>query len=203
MWTALVMLSLAAAQEAPPGFEHLKTSGDCTYFFQEGPSDSVPAMRAECSWSEVDLVSLRSLLGIFERYDEYIFPIVASEVREVAGSKSLVYQRHDVFWFAPREALIWMSLRDEQRGFKVSWSVAEDRALQLTKGSIRTKVNKGFWVVLPREGGGVSVSHEVHVDAGGGLPEWLVGFFRTRGFIRIMNNIRRLANETPSGHAQP
>jgi hypothetical protein len=195
MWIAFIILSLAVAQEVPPGFKHLKTSGDCAYFFQEGPDDGVPAMRAECSWPEVDPQVLRRLLGLFDQYDDYIFPIVASEIREVTKDKTLVFQRHDVFWFAPREALIWMALRDEEQGFRVRWSVADDRSFAAAKGSIKTKVNKGFWLVLPREEGGVRVSHEVHVDAGGGLPEWLVGFFRTRGFIRIMNAIRARASD--------
>jgi hypothetical protein len=133
------------------------------------------------------------MLGRYDDYSDYIFPIETSAVREVLKDKTLVFQRHKVFWLAPREALIWMSQTPLSDGFIVSWEVASDRSFLLTKGAVATAVNEGMWQVVELEGGGVRIAHEVSVDAGGGLPEWIVSFFRTRGFIRIMNNIHVLA----------
>jgi hypothetical protein len=177
MWFSFLMLTLGVAVGAPPGFEFLKTAGECAYYFQERPGDGVSVMRAECAWPEVGLVSMRSMLRRFDAYDEYIFPIEVSETREVSNGKSLVFQRHKVFGFAPRETLIWMAIKDSPPGFEVTWSAAEDRGFRLQPGAVQMRINEGFWLVAARVGGGVTIAHEVRVDAGAGCRSgWCASF---------------------------
>ena len=52
----------------------------------------------------------------------------------------------------------------------------DTKPLQLTEGAVETKVNEGFWRVTAAPLGGVRIEHQVRVDAGPGLPQWLVSF---------------------------
>ena len=189
MTMALWLLLWASALAADTDFKFLKRSGDCTYFFKQGV-DSVPAMRAECEWSDVSLEQLDAMLGRYEDYDDYIFPITTSVIRSYKDDATLLFQRHKVFGFAPRESLVWIGRYPVVDGFEIRWSRATEHPLLVSPGAVETTVNEGFWRVVERVDGGVRIEHQVRVEAGAGLPKWLVSFFRTQGFIRIMGTVR-------------
>lgn len=185
LWVGFVWSALASDAE----FELLKQSEDCSYYFKEG-GDSVPSMKAVCEWTDVSIDQLDVLLQRYEQYDDLIFPIAVSQIRSTRPDATLLFQRHKVFAFAPRESLVWIRRSAAEDGFEVRWRQADDQSLTLTDGAVETKVNEGFWRVLPSSEGGVRIEHQVRVDAGPGLPQWLVSFFRTQGFIRIMHSVR-------------
>lgn len=150
------------------------------------------AMRADCEWADVDARHLANLLGQFERYSEFVFPIAVARVEREEGERTLIYQRQELFGIADREVLLWMEQQPVDEGVRFSWTTASELPLDLRSGSVRTPRNEGFWEVAAREGGGTRVVHEIALDAGGAIPRWIVNLVRTRSFVRIMTDVRAL-----------
>lgn len=189
------MLLFVAAAFASDGFALERADGDCAVY-RRARSESAPtAMRAVCTWSEVDPARLGGMLADFDRYDALIWVVDASEVRQRDGDRALVYQLQQMWGMADREVLLWARTEAVDGGSRHCWTTAPDEPLALRKGAIRTPVNEGCWEVRANpEGPGARVTHEIAVDAGGTpLPEWLVRFARTRGFARVMADVRAAA----------
>ncbi|MEM6930113.1 MAG: hypothetical protein AAF602_24450, partial [Myxococcota bacterium] len=123
-------------------------------------------------------------------YERLIFALVESEVREQTEDRLLVYQRQSVFGISDREVLLWVTIDESPERTLVSWRAASELSLTLRKGAIRSPRNDGYWRVEPRTGGGARVTHRVGVDAGGSIPLWIVRLVRTRGFVRVLRDVR-------------
>lgn len=197
MWGCLLSSTILLAAEE--GFEPVKTVHDCELSSRPREHPAGSAMRADCEWPEVDPRALVGLMADLDAYDELVFALVESEVRERRDDRLLVYQRQSVFGISDREVLLWVSIDDTPQTTMVSWRQADDEPLVLRKGAIRTPRNEGFWQVTPREGGGARVVHQVGVDAGGRIPEWIVRLVRTRGFARVMKEVRARGAAASSG----
>jgi hypothetical protein len=156
-------------------------------------------MRAECLWPEVPFDHLDQMMSRFDAYDTYIWPVTKSEIRRLdEAGRSLVYQRQHIFGISDREVLLWMHKETpELHTVRIGWTTASNEPLELDKGSIRTPRNEGFWELKRQEPEGVSVTHEIGMDAGGRIPRWLLNMVRTRGFISVMSDVRALAGKKP------
>ena len=150
------------------------------------------AMRADCSWPDVDPVRLVDLLSHYEGYPDLVFPIDEARVVREEADRSLVYQRQSMIGIADREVLLWIGRADAGAATTFSWSVAADEPLDLRPGAIRTPKNTGYWSVEPLDGGS-HVVHEIAMDAGGSIPAWIVNLVRTRSFAKIMSDVRACA----------
>ncbi|MBX2798286.1 MAG: hypothetical protein KTR31_11470 [Myxococcales bacterium] len=187
-----VWMAMTAAL-AGDGFDHVRDSAGCAIFMRPKAVSGVAAMRAVCDWPDVDPERLTDLLSQFHRYSDYVFAIDVSRVeRTEADGRKLIYQRQEMFGISDREVLLWMRATPRGGGTRFSWTVASDEPLQLRKGAIRTPKNDGFWEVMPREGGGARVVHEIAMDGGGSIPQWLINLVRTRGFARVMSDVRQI-----------
>lgn len=90
--------------------------------------------------------------------------------------------------------LLWAWSEPYGEGRQHCWTTAVGEPLELREGAIRTPVNEGCWQVTPTVDG-VKVVHQIAVDAGGTpLPAWLVRFAQTRGFARVMDEVRASAS---------
>jgi len=193
VWPSL--LFALAAQAADDGFTYVRDSHECRLESRPKSHASGSAMRAICEWPEVDPEVLGDLMADLDGYEELIFALVQSEVRERRDGRRLVYQRQSVFGISDREVLLWATISRDDGATTVRWSTADEVPLALDDGSIRTPRNEGYWRVEPREGGGARVVHEIGVDAGGRIPDWIVKLVRNRGFMRVMKDVRSKAVE--------
>jgi hypothetical protein len=192
----MMVLSLALAAGADDrGFEPVRTTSGCAISMRPESHREGAAMRAECHWPEVAPERLVDLLSAYERYSEFVFPVAeARVVRTAADGRALVYQRQAMFGIADREVLLWMWREDHpDTTVRFSWTTAAEEPLELLPGAVRTPRNEGHWQVAPDPAGGSAVVHEVAVDAGGSIPRWLVALVRTRGFARVMTDVRSAA----------
>lgn len=189
-------LTAAAFAPLPEGFVEVRTSGDCRIAQREATESGPLAMRADCSWPEVSPDRLITLLGRFDAYSEFIWPIKEARVVRTEADRALVYQRQHITGLADREVLLWMSQQDlPPSGRRYQWTAASDQPLTLQPGAVRTPRNDGLWQVQPAEGGGAQVVHQIAVEAGGpALPRWLLTWIRTRGFLAVMADVRRAAS---------
>lgn len=184
----LLALSIAAA-ETPP-FEVLRDWNDCTLYKREKSEGRPSAMRAECTWNDIDVALLSRRLGDFTAYDELIWAIDASEVRRTEGDRSLVYQLQKIPFINDREVLLWAEAEPLERGGVLArWTTAANQPLVARKGTVRTPHNVGYWRVEPTEAG-AKVVHEIEIDAGGvPLPGWLLREIQKRGFGRLLDEV--------------
>lgn len=177
------------------GFEAVKVKDDCAIESRARTHPDGGAMRAKCAWPEVDPAVLGRMMADLSRYEDYVFVLTESEVRKRVDERQLVYQRQEVFGLSDREVLLWAVVDRSSHGVQVSWTTANDEPLVIDKRSIRTPRNEGYWRIMARPEGGTTVVHEIGVDAGGRIPQWIVRIVRNQSFIRVMNDIRGLASE--------
>jgi hypothetical protein len=188
------MLPLALALTASAddgGFERVRESSGCGISMRPESHPEGAAMRAECRWPEVPATRLVDMLSVYERYPDFVYPITEARVVRYEPGRVLVYQRQSMFGIADREVLLWMWREDRpDEATRFAWTTASEQPLELRPGSVRTPRNVGYWEVAADPSGGSTVVHEIALDAGGSIPRWLVALVRTRGFARIMEDVR-------------
>lgn len=191
MWIPWVTAALAADD----GFAYVRDAAGCRVWMRPETHPEGAAMRAECHWAEVDPGVVAAMITDSARYSEFVYPIAETRVeRRTPDGRELVYQRQQVFGLADREVLLWMWREDHDDGaVRMAWTTAADQPLAVAPGAVRTPKNVGFWEVGPDPAGGAHVVHEIALDAGGSVPRWLVSLVRTRGFARLMEDMRRIA----------
>lgn len=190
----LLLPTAAGAGPEPDGFDHVRDTAGCSISMRPESHPQGAAMRAICSWPEVEPVRFGGLIQDYDRYSEFLFPISVSRTERQEGERALVYQRQRVPGIADREVLLWMSASAlPEGGVRVSWTTASEVPLPLDRGTVRTPKNEGFWQVSPQPAGGSHVVHEIALDAGGSVPRWLVNLVRSTGFARLMQQVRTFA----------
>ena len=184
------MIWAIAASAAEDGFAWVRDASGCTISMRPETHPSGAAMRADCRWPDVDTGRLIGVIGEYDRYQEFVSPVDVARIERVDGARTLVYQRQHMMGIADREVLLWMWREQEGEGVRVSWTTATDEPMAVAPGAVRTPKNVGYWEVVPDPSGGARVVHEIQLDAGGSIPRWLVNLVRTRGFARIMQDVR-------------
>jgi hypothetical protein len=163
----------------------------CVVESREATATSKSAMRGTCTWPEVRPEKLVAMLGQFDRYEEFISPIADARIERIDENRALVYQRHEYFGIADREMLLWMTAVPREGGTSFEWTTASEQPLALDSGSVRTIRNEGRWTVSTLPSGGARVVHEISLDPGGSIPGWVVRLARSRGFARILGEVRQ------------
>ncbi|MCB9691427.1 MAG: hypothetical protein H6736_06410 [Alphaproteobacteria bacterium] len=194
-----MVLALLLTAHADDSFTLMKETEACTIRKREKTETQGAAMWARCRWPELEPAVVRGMLTDLTRYDEWIWPIGESRVEREDAGRKLVYQRQHIFGLSDREVLLWVTVDDRPELAKVAWTAANDQPLVLADGAVRTPRNTGFWTIGPNpDGPGTEVVHQIELDAGGlPLPQWLVRAIQTRGFHRILTDIRGLAATQP------
>jgi hypothetical protein len=200
MGSVAIGLALAApawagsgdAVASDDGFEPLREAAGCVYTSRPKDHPDGSAMRAVCTWDDVSADQLRQKLGDFDAYEQTIWVVDESEVRKTVSDRQLVYQLQKLWGLNDREVLLWAWSEDLEDGQRFAWTTASEEPLPERKGAIRTPKNEGFWEVRDApDGKGAVVTHQIAVDAGGvPLPGWLLRWIRTRGFARVMDEVR-------------
>jgi hypothetical protein len=194
----LLLLSAQASTEPPAGFSPVREAAGCSISMRDESHPLGVAMRAVCSWPEVEPAAFGDIIQAYERYPEFVFPVTIARVERQEAERALVYQRQHVLGISDREVLLWMSREPlPGGGVRVTWTTASDEPLQMAPGTVRTPKNAGYWEVVPDPRGGSQVIHQIEMDAGGSVPRWLVNLVRSSGFARLMGQIRDYAAELP------
>ncbi len=189
----MLVASLMAFFADPP-FPTVGRTEHCELRKRPKTDERGAAMWARCVWPGIDPTRVRTRLLELDRYAEWIWPIAESRILREESGRLLVYQRQEVWALADREVLLWVRPQRASDMVVVSWEAASELPLRLQPGSVRTPRNTGFWAVRPA-GDGVEVVHQIELDAGGlPLPRWLVRAIQTRGFARILRDLREASS---------
>jgi len=170
----------------------------CVFEHRPETSPDGAAMRATCTWPDVAPDPLAAMLSQYEQYPSFVWAIDAAQIRRVEGARALVYQAQRLPGIADREVMLWITKEELDPGVRFSWSVASDVLWAPSEGNIATPKNTGSWTVRPAAGGGSEVVHEIAVDAGGQIPRWVLALVRTRGFMKVLADVRAAAMGAPS-----
>jgi hypothetical protein len=176
----------------------VRESDGCVFEHRAEGSPDGAAMRATCTWPDVAPDPLVAMLSQYEQYPSFVWAIDAAQIRRVEGARALVYQAQRLPGIADREVMLWITKEELEPGVRFSWSVASDVLWKPSEGNIATPKNTGSWTVRPAPGGGSEVVHEIAVDAGGQIPRWVVALVRTRGFVKVLEDVRAAAVAAPS-----
>jgi len=186
----LVLAGIATVLAADDGFVADGEHDGCVLESRPGSHPEGSAKRATCTWPDVDPAKLVGLLSAYDRYDEFVFPIVEARIVRQEADRTLVYQRHHYFGISDREVLLWIRSVPRDGGTSFEWVAANELPLVLEPGNVRTIRNDGRWFVAPDGQGGSKVIHQVSIDPGGSIPGWISALAGTRGFARILSDVR-------------
>lgn len=189
----LLLWLVASAGADDRGFEPVREDAGCRIAMRPESHPERAAMRADCVWPEVDAAALVARLADYPAYPELVFPIDEARVVREEPGRTLIWQRQSMIGIADREVLLWMRREERDGGVAFAWQTAAEEPLTLAPGAVRVPRNEGYWWVGPHPGGGVAVVHEIAMDAGGAIPKWVVNLVRSRGFARVMSDVRTLA----------
>jgi hypothetical protein len=78
------------------------------------------------------------------------------------------------------------------RGFlKARWTVSE-AGPEPVEGIVRVRVNDGYWLLRPRDGGArTQLTYYLYTDPGGSVPRWLVNQANRSSVPEIVRALRR------------
>lgn len=178
----MLTLLIGAALAAPQGYTVTKTTDDgCELSLGEPEADGVVPMRAECTWTDVDLATFERKLGDWAGHDEIFEVVVDSTVQQTDGDRALVYQKHRSKGISDREILLWMKHDTIDDWERYAWTRATGEALEVADGNVAAARSDGYWQAKAAPGGGIVVVHWLAYDPGGSVPGFLVRWFQTSG----------------------
>ncbi len=181
---------VSAALAAPAGFRQISEAVGCKIWL--GPADAagVAPMSAECVWPEVNAAKLGARLARVDGFGDLVFAIVAEKIVRVDGARTLVHQVQSAPVIADREVLLWMTTSHVGDCWRTAWKTAAEESLTLASGRVRTARNDGAWEVCVEPTGGARVVHDIWLDPGGSVPNWLVRRFQSGGLTDVLTAVR-------------
>jgi hypothetical protein len=89
------------------------------------------------------------------------------------------------------------------KGFlKVSWTATSEHALPEKDDVVRVKINDGFWMLEPREGGKKTfATYYLYTDPGGSVPKWLVNKANSTAVPNVFSAIRKVVADGRAAQA--
>ena len=190
------LLFAAFAQAQEPTYQPVRTAADCVLEARQKDSATGAALRATCTWADVDPHTLGEMVRTYDQYTEWLWPLKACRVVREEEGRTLVYQLQKIAPLAEREVLLWMTQTHDGPTTYVAWSAANEEPLTSRSGAVRTPVNSGVWSIQPDPAGGSRVIHQIEVDAGGlPVPGFLMDWIRQRGLISILKDVRKQASQ--------
>lgn len=84
--------------------------------------------------------------------------------------------------------------KDGRGFFKVTWSAASHPSRPESEDLVRVKVNDGYWLIEPRDGGKSSfATYYVFTDPGGSLPRFIVNKANESAVPNVFRAVRKAA----------
>jgi hypothetical protein len=109
------------------------------------------------------------------------YVVEAKVLKRAEGDKEvLLYSRLDMPLVSGRDYIIKLvdesDWKDGKGSLKVSWSAVDDQddLAPVKAGIVRIRVNDGYWILEPREGGTKTfATYYVYTSPGGSIPDWI------------------------------
>ena len=193
---ALSVLLCVSLGSAPPAWEQVASSDGITVFSRTRDDSAIPEVKAE---AVVDAPPA-AVWEVVRDYEAQTRTMPYTEVARVlsreAGDKSLLLYTVIKAPLAARRDLT-VRITDESQwqggqGFlKARWSASETGPAPVD-GIVRVRLNDGYWLLRPREGGArTHVTYYLYTDPGGSVPRWIVNQANRSSLPEIVRALRR------------
>ena len=201
--SVLLCLSLASA---PPAWEQVASSDGIAVFARTREGSAIAEVKAE---AVVDAPP-EAVWAVVRDYEAQTRTMPYTEAARVlareAGDKVTVLYTVIKAPLADRRDLT-VRITDESQwqggqGFlKARWTAVEAGPAPVD-GIVRVRLNDGYWLLRPREGGArTQVTYYLYTDPGGSVPRWIVNQANRSSLPEVLRALRReVAQRGAAGH---
>ena len=192
-FTGLLALSLASA---PATWQQVASTDGITVFSRTRDGSALSEVKAE---AVVDAPP-EAVWSVVRDYEAQTRTMPYTEVARVlsreAGDKSLLLYTVIKAPLADRRDLTVRILDESQwsegRGFlKARWSVSDEGPAPV-EGVVRVRLNEGYWLLRPRDGGArTQLTYYLYADPGGSVPRWIVNQANRSSVPEVVRALRR------------
>lgn len=138
------------------------------------------------------------VINDLENYKSTMPYVSESVVLKREDNSTLFYTRLNAPLVDPRDYIIKLvddSKWDEGKGFlKVGWTVVNDRdeLMPLKKEVVRVRINEGYWLLEPRDGGKKTfVTYYIYTSPGGSVPTFIANQGNSIAVPKVFEAIKK------------
>lgn len=114
--------------------------------------------------------------------------------RQADDKEILFYSVTHLPLVSRRDYVIRLTDESKDGTFKVTWVETKHAKAPAREGFVRTPVNRGMWLLEPREGGKKTfVTYVLVLDPGGSVPDWLANRANALAVPTLFAAVRKAA----------
>jgi hypothetical protein len=150
----------------------------------------------------------KNVVDDLARYKEFM-PYTEESTAVKKGNHVISYQRLNTPFVAKRDYTLRIVDRSVRQAdgtitYKSVWSEANAQGPAEIKGVVRVKVNEGYWLFEPADGGKkTKVTYYLFTDPGGALPAFIVNAANTRAIPDLFKAVEENAKNPRYTRTQP
>lgn len=202
--SALLSFALLAAPDSGPAWTKAAETDGITVLTRDKPGTEVKELKA---LGTIDAPP-EAVWKVIRDYPNYKGRMPYTEAADVVATED----GGKVTWFYSRIAAPFVAKRDytlkiidesdwkDGQGFlRSSWVIATDKGPAPMKDVVRLKINDGFWLLEPKDGGKkTQVTYYLFTDPGGSIPKFLVNSANSGAVPDVFRAIRKHATQPAS-----
>lgn len=148
----------------------------------------------------VPAAKLQSIISDYESYPSFMPYVEASQVLHVEDGVSWVFQQLHFPWpVSDRYHTIRLWQQPEGNNIRISWSLANDAEFIRKGHGVATKLNSGFWYLVPLGSGAQTLAfYSVYTNPGSPLPDWVIDRANRQAVSEVLNALRERAQGSRS-----
>jgi hypothetical protein len=199
--SALLTFALLAGPESGEGWVKAAETDGITVFTRDKPGSEVKEVKA-LGMIDAPPEAVWKVLRDYPKYKERMpYTEVATVVATEDGGKvTYFYSKIAAPFVAKRDytlKIVDESDWKEGKGFlKSSWVMAPDKGPAPADGVVRLKINDGFWLLEPKDGGKKThATYYLFTDPGGSVPKFLVNQANSGAVPDVFRAIRKYSTQ--------
>jgi hypothetical protein len=203
--SALLSFALLASPDSPgPTWTKAADTDGITVFTRDKPGTEVKEVKA-MGMIDAPPEAVWKVLRDYPKYKERMPYTEAAEVvaTEDGGKVTWLYSRIAAPFVAKRDYTLKIvdesDWKDGQGFLKSSWVMAADKGPAPMNDVVRLKINDGFWLLEPKDGGKkTQATYYLFTDPGGSIPKFLVNSANSGAVPDVFRAIRKYATQPAS-----
>jgi hypothetical protein len=206
----LVTLILTAAGE--PRWELAGEADQLKIYSRRHPGSEVLEMKA-MGLIDASPQAVLAAISDYDRYPATMPYVVEAKVLkrpDASDPSTIFYSRVNLPLVSARDYLIRLveesDWKDGKGYLKVRWTVVNDKddLKPVPEDVIRIRVNDGYWILEPREGGRKTfTTYSIHSSPGGSIPTWIANKANTVAVPKVFEAVRKVVKASPASSPSP
>ena len=186
---------LAASAVQAEDWKLAKDEDGIKVFLSEVPGSRYKAYRGVATM-KADIAVLRALQEDVTGSCAWIHECKEQKLLKSEGAQSWTYTRFNTPWpVTPRDSVLHVTSEVAADGSVTRILEGVPKYLPESDGYVRVTQVQGFWKLLPKAGGEVEVTYQVHTEPGGSVPSWLANSFVVDAPFNTLKAMRQRAEK--------